>query len=161
MLRGTGLAAILPEHSVSLVAHLIEKKNMSNKSLGKCVYCGNDLFSESIHKCNNTMTAQPKEPEQELVAFIHECRKKPELKVLSFKQNEPELSAKGYKATPLVYPTPPQRKPLDFGDFFEWANDEGYDTAHTHDGVKWVCLNPMTADLWKTWQAAHGIKGEV
>lgn len=57
--------------------------------------------------------------------------------------------------------TPPQRKPLDFGDFFEWANDEGHDTAHTHDGVKWVCLNPMTADLWKTWQAAHGIKGEA
>ncbi len=29
-----------------------------------------------------------------------------------------------------------------------------------HDGVKWLCLNPMTADLWKAWQAAHGIKGE-
>lgn len=43
----------------------------------------------------------------------------------------------------------------DFNDFVSWANDQGYDTAHAHDGGKWVCLNPMTADLWKTWQAAQ------
>jgi hypothetical protein len=42
----------------------------------------------------------------------------------------------------------------DFKAFKEWAADEGYDVAFTHDGIKWVCLNPMTADLWKTWQAA-------
>jgi len=46
-----------------------------------------------------------------------------------------------------------------FKKFREWANDAGYDTAHAHDGVNWICLNPMTADLWKAWQAAHGIKG--
>lgn len=44
-----------------------------------------------------------------------------------------------------------------FEDFIVWARGAGYDAAHTHDGVKWVCLNPMTADLWKTWKAAHGI----
>lgn len=57
-----------------------------------------------------------------------------------------------------------ERKPLtdsiswQFKKFREWSSDAGYDTAHTHDGVNWICLNPMTADLWKAWQAAHGIK---
>jgi hypothetical protein len=44
-----------------------------------------------------------------------------------------------------------------FHAFTAWASGEGYDTAHTHNGEKWVCLNPMTADLWMAWQAAHGI----
>lgn len=52
---------------------------------------------------------------------------------------------------------PPASKP-DFKAFKEWAVAAGYDTAHAHDGMKWVCLNPMTADLWKAWQAANGIK---
>lgn len=60
--------------------------------------------------------------------------------------------------------TEAQRKPLtdsiswQFKKFREWSSDAGYDTAHTHDGVNWICLNPMTSDLWKAWQAAHGIK---
>lgn len=45
-----------------------------------------------------------------------------------------------------------------FDQFMQWANAAGYDTAHAHDGMKWVCLNPMTADLWKAWQAAKGMK---
>jgi hypothetical protein len=44
-----------------------------------------------------------------------------------------------------------------FHAFTAWANGEGYDTAHAHDGEKWVCLNPMTADLWRAWQASRGI----
>jgi hypothetical protein len=56
--------------------------------------------------------------------------------------------------------TPPAAQPAapDFKAFKAWANDAGYDTAYTNDGVNWICLNPMTADLWKAWQAAHGIK---
>ena len=52
-----------------------------------------------------------------------------------------------------------ERKPL-FGDFLAWAIDNGYDTANTCNSNtgKWICLNPMTGDLWKAWQAAHGIK---
>lgn len=57
----------------------------------------------------------------------------------------------------VLYTAPPASKPV-FKAFAEWANAAGYDTAHTHDGIKWVCLNPMTADLWKAWQAAYGIK---
>jgi hypothetical protein len=54
--------------------------------------------------------------------------------------------------------TPPAPAPVpDFKSFKEWAAGEGYDVAYTHDGIKWVCLNPMTADLWCAWQAAHGI----
>jgi hypothetical protein len=45
-------------------------------------------------------------------------------------------------------------RPLYFKAFKEWAADEGYDVACTHDGIKWVCLNPMAGDLWKAWQAA-------
>jgi hypothetical protein len=65
-----------------------------------------------------------------------------------------------FKSTPL-YTTPPAAQPAavqepvpDFKAFTAWANDAGYDTAYTHDGIKWICLNPMTADLWKAWQAA-------
>ena len=54
--------------------------------------------------------------------------------------------------------TPPAPASVpDFKSFKEWAAGEGYDVAYTHDGIKWVCLNPITADLWCAWQAAHGI----
>jgi len=57
------------------------------------------------------------------------------------------------------YTTPQQRKPK-FKEFIEWAGSQGYDSAHTcnPDTGKWIALNPMTADLWKAWKAAHGIK---
>lgn len=44
-----------------------------------------------------------------------------------------------------------------FHSFIAWANDKGYDTAHTYDTdrSKWVALNPMTADLWEAWQASR------
>ena len=40
--------------------------------------------------------------------------------------------------------------------FKAWANDKGYDTAHTYDTERsrWVFFNPMTADLWESWRAA-------
>jgi hypothetical protein len=53
--------------------------------------------------------------------------------------------------------TPPAAPVPNFEAFKEWAANDGYDVAYTHDGIKWVCLNPMTADLWRAWQAAHGI----
>lgn len=41
--------------------------------------------------------------------------------------------------------------------FRAWADGEGYDTAHNYDTERsrWVFFNPMTADLWKCWQAAR------
>lgn len=64
-----------------------------------------------------------------------------------------------------LYTTPPpvteshKRKPL-FKEFIKWAGAQGYDCAQTcnSDTGEWIVLNPMTADLWKAWQAAHGIK---
>lgn len=53
--------------------------------------------------------------QQEPVAYLHQCGKKPELKELSFKKNEPLLAAKGYKAIPLTSP-PAQQEPLTGGD---------------------------------------------
>ena len=57
------------------------------------------------------------------------------------------------------YTTPPQRKPQ-FKEFIKWAGAQGYDCAQTcnSDTGEWIVLNPMTADLWKAWQAAHNIK---
>lgn len=39
--------------------------------------------------------------------------------------------------------------------FEAWAKSEGYDTAHTYDTDRssWLFLSPMTADLWRAWQA--------
>jgi hypothetical protein len=60
-----------------------------------------------------------------------------------------------------LYTTPPatQRKPS-HKEFMEWAGKEGYDTAYTInlDTGKFIAHSPMTADLWKAWQAAHSIK---
>jgi hypothetical protein len=41
-----------------------------------------------------------------------------------------------------------------FKTFRAWAGVHGYDTAYAHDGIEWVCLNPMTNDLWKAWRAS-------
>lgn len=40
--------------------------------------------------------------------------------------------------------------------FIDWANREGYDTAHTFDTERsvWLFFNPMTADLFRAWGAA-------
>jgi len=61
-----------------------------------------------------------------------------------------------------LYTTPQPRKPQ-FKEFIKWAGSQGYDCAQTcnSDTGEWIALNPMTADLWKAWQAAHGIKGEA
>jgi len=68
-----------------------------------------------------------------------------------------------------LYTTPPQpenevrgnlsRNPQ-FKEFIKWVEDQGHDAAHTYNPNtgKWICLNSMTADLWKAWEAAHGIK---
>jgi hypothetical protein len=53
----------------------------------------------------------------------------------------------------------PKNVSQNFRSFFQWANSSGYDTAHTcnSDTGEWIVFNPMTEDLWKCWQAAHGI----
>ena len=52
----------------------------------------------------------------------------------------------------------PQAREPQFREFIKWAGAQGYDCAQTcnSDTGEWICLNPMTADLWKAWQAAHG-----
>jgi hypothetical protein len=73
------------------------------------------LHAKAITAIKQALAAQPapvaKPHEQEPIAYLHQCGKKPELKELSFKKNEPLLAAKGYKAIPLTSP-PAQRKPL-------------------------------------------------
>ena len=94
---------------------------------------------------------KPAQPEQEPVAW----RVWGDNNVPSFTFKKPSDK---YVFDPL-YTAPSQRK-SQFKEFVKWANDAGYDTSHTYDTErsKWLLLSPMATDLWKAWQAAHGIK---
>lgn len=69
---------------------------------------------KSVQKRLETQQPATGEP----VAWLHVCRKKPELRELSFSKAWPNLAALGYKARPLVlgdtHPAPsvPGEKPL-------------------------------------------------
>ncbi len=77
------------------------------------------------------------------------------------KKHEPTIDLGRYAGTYGGYITDPKpaQKPQ-FKEFIKWAGSQGYDCAQTcnSDTGEWIVLNPMTADLWKAWQAAHGIK---
>lgn len=81
-----------------------------------------DAFENAgLWKQQQTMQAlsdaleQP-QAEQEPVAWMHQCNKRPDLFELSFSKREPMLAAKGYKARPLVFGdiaySQSKRKPL-------------------------------------------------
>jgi hypothetical protein len=137
--------------------------------LAHCDRCGKRLGGEGdIHTCtpdpigdaqSSLIAEMAAQPEQEPVAWMYQCTADNSGPVLlQQKQNWAESGTGLWIETPL-YTTPPAQPAVpDFKAFKEWAAGEGYDVAYTHDGIKWVCLNPMTADLWKAWQAAHGIK---
>ena len=117
--------------------------------LAHCDRCGKRLGGEGdIHTC----TPDPIGDAQD--KLIAEMAAQPE-------QEHVCIGWDDKTDTPIMgYTTPPAAQPAapDFKAFKAWANDAGYDTAYTNDGVNWICLSPMTADLWKAWQAAHGIK---
>lgn len=54
--------------------------------------------------------------EQEPVAWLHQCNKRPDLIEMSFSKREPTLASKGYKARPLIFGDiahpQPKREPL-------------------------------------------------
>lgn len=74
-----------------------------------------------------------------------------------FEREEPQGLSGDVTVTKMV---PAQQRKPQFKEFIKWAGAAGYDTAQTYNTDKnmWICLNPMTADLWKSWQAAHGIE---
>lgn len=78
------------------------------------------------------------------------------------KKHEPTIDLGRYAGTYGGYITDPKpaQKPQ-FKEFIKWAGSQGYDCVQTcnSDTGEWIVLNPMTADLWKAWQAALGIKG--
>jgi len=94
-------------------AAAVYKANDAITALKEALTSGTDGASEAIEQPSGGATIAPvaKPHEQEPIAYLHQCGKKPELKELSFKKNEPLLAAKGYKAIPLTSP-PAQRKPL-------------------------------------------------
>jgi hypothetical protein len=87
-------------------------------------------------------TTPPAAPVQP-VAYLHQCRKKPELKELSFKKHEPELFAKGYKAIPLSDATTPPAQPAPVQEPVGYVAENGV--------VDWnVCAPPILTDLYTT-----------
>jgi len=101
-------------------------------TINNAIYVNSQQEAAAVYKANEAITAlkealtsvpdwaseaieQPapvaKPHEQEPIAYLHQCGKKPELKELSFKKNEPLLAAKGYKAIPLTSP-PAQPAPV-------------------------------------------------
>lgn len=58
-------------------------------------------------------------PDAQPVAWMHQCRKKPALKSLSFRKVDPRLQAQGYKAIPL-YAAQPAAQPADAQDAARW-----------------------------------------
>lgn len=103
--------------------------------------------------------------EQEPVAYLHQCGKKPELKELSFKKNEPSLFAKGYKSIPLGYTTPPQRKPLTVAMVSKAArvlNDRQAEACGVDKDDQWkVYGHDFIEDARAMLNAAHSIKGDA
>ena len=126
-----------------------------------------NLEKQEVNNMNNSQDTKNSQPEQEPVDFEAIIS---DIETIScWYSGDPSYEHCPYKikedAANVVrrhasyYTTPPQRKPQ-FKEFVEWANGAGYDTALTYDTErsKWLLLSPMATDLWKAWQAAHGIK---
>ena len=105
------------------------------------------------HRCSeaiDTLRAALDQPqvEQEPVAWMHQCNKRPDLAELSFSKREPALAAKGYRVRPLI-----------FGDI---AHPQLRRKPLTEDEIDKLCPqydDPMRREMWIIgFKAAHGIK---
>lgn len=95
--------------------------------------------------------------EQEPVAWLHQCNKRPDLIEMSFRKQEPVLAAKGYKGRPLIFGDiahpQPKREPLtDMQKMMCWSRA-------THDAdvlhkTEHQCLMDYASEI----EAAHNIK---
>lgn len=108
-----------------------------------CPHCGGSGHVDDVAQ-----------PEQEPIAFI-DMREWPPIR---WRDGMVRADVAPFDGQGLFF-APTQRKPQ-FKEFIKWAGAQGYDCAQTcnSDTGEWICLNPMTADLWKAWQAAHGVK---
>ena len=99
--------------------------------------------------------AEQPQSEQEPVAWMHQCQKKPELVKLSFKKREPALAASGYKARPLIFgDTAQPRQPLTDEQIIDIAHEVPVDEISVHE------------DTWhirfaRAIERAHKIGGEA
>jgi hypothetical protein len=138
------------KHQIMRYAENVENKgtSMTDKEAMAMAFFALDIvkihYTQSCH-INEAITALKErlaQPEQEPVYHLRQYG------------DVTKEQLEQYIETGDINPPATQPAVPDFKAFKAWANDAGYDTAYTHDGIKWVCLNPMTADLWKAWQAA-------
>lgn len=139
--------------------------------------CARHCEANAFQIVTKNLKAQLAQPEQEPVWWMSEDGEKAisTTDMLNYPDYEYRYSIPLYTSPPqrtwvgagdledsnsYLDTTPPPRRKTDYKAFMEWASKEGYDTAYTvnSDNGKFMPLNPMTADLWKAWQAAHGIK---
>ncbi|VFR81074.1 hypothetical protein RAN3_2514 [plant metagenome] len=96
------------------------------------------------------------------VAYIHICRKKPNLKSLRFEKDAPDLAAKGYKAYPLVVAQPAATPAA----VQEQAAPSDELVALFREAVAWGCVygevipahqwDSMRDDMAEKFAARHG-----
>jgi len=82
-----------------------------------------------LQELKESLAAQPaaqQEPAGEPVAWLHVCRKKPELRDVSLRENVRHLAAKGYKPEPL-YTRPAVPLPIDYFALQRFAQEHGLD----------------------------------
>lgn len=99
--------------------------------------------------------SQQPQVEQEPVAWLHRCSKKPTMVELSFNKREPKLASKGYKAHPLYTHPQPKREPLTDEQIMELFR--GVWTDGTQAGP----VTPMAIRVARAIERAHGIGGEA
>ena len=58
-------------------------------------------FAEAAWKARAALASAPVAGEAQPVAWLHQCRKKPELATVTMNKREPALAAKGYRPIPL------------------------------------------------------------
>lgn len=105
--------------------------------------------------------AQASVVQQEPVAWLHQCRKKPSLREVSLKKTEPSLAAKGYAARPLVFgDTHPaqQAKPQPLSEDEVWhLAKRVYARSQPYDAPQILLTAKELLTIIDC--AAHGIQG--
>lgn len=130
-----------------------------------CACCGDGKASISVTRvcdtCGSEYAGQAEmgvarrivvEQQAEPVAYLHQCRKKKELRVLSFSKSIPELKAKGFEVLPLAHPQPAQQPLTDEQKLMCWSR--ATHDADVYHKTKHQCLMDYGAEI----EAAHDIK---
>jgi hypothetical protein len=89
---------VTPQEALSCIQHYPSIEEITKSYADGVVPNTSDPFAE-LQRTREELAAL-RASLGEPVGWLHECRKKPELRVLSFKKDHPNLKSKGYIASP-------------------------------------------------------------